>query len=154
MRKFIVCLGAAILAISAAYPALAKENETAEKIQTVKVSSIKEFGADKYLKKVPFNTDKLVFNTMYFKKRQLLPLHKHPVTDELFYIVDGVGEFTVGNESVMVGPTSSVYGPAGIFHGLVNSGDKEMIVISVQAPKPVENIYAAKATVVCSLCKQ
>jgi len=123
-------------------------------MQTIKIDDIKEFNADKFFKKVPLNTDKLVFNTFYFKSRQLLPFHKHPATDELFYIVDGVGQFTVGNESIIVGPTSSVYGPANVFHGLVNSGDKDMVVISVQAPKPVENVYAENATLVCVVCKQ
>ena len=53
-----------------------------------------------------------------------------------------------------VGPTSVVYGPAGVFHGIVNSGDKDMIVISVQGPKPVETIYADNATMICPVCKQ
>lgn len=123
-------------------------------MQTVKVSDIKEFNAEKFLKKVPLDTDKIIFNTFYFKPRQFLPFHKHPSTDELFYIVEGVGEFTVGNENIIVGQTSSVYGPANVFHGVVNSGDKDMVVISVQAPKPVETIFAENSTVICPVCKQ
>ena len=65
-----------------------------------------------------------------------------------------MGEFTVGNESIIVGQTSSVYGPADVFHGIVNSGDKDMVVISVQAPKPVETIFAENSTVICPVCKQ
>jgi len=123
-------------------------------MQTVKINEIKEFLMEKFLKKVPFDTDKLIFNTFYFKPRQFLPFHKHPATDELFYIVEGVGEFIVGNESIIVGPTSSVYGLANVFHGVVNSGDKDMIVISVQAPTPVEKIFAENSTVICPVCKQ
>jgi quercetin dioxygenase-like cupin family protein len=123
-------------------------------MQTVKISEIKEFSKEKFLKKVPLETDKIVFNTFYFKPRQILPFHKHPATDELFYIVEGVGEFTVGGEQVIIGSTSSVYGPAGVFHGFVNSGDKDMVVISVQGPKPIETIYAENATAICPVCKQ
>ena len=123
-------------------------------MQTVKISEIKEFATEKFLKKVPLETDKIVFGTFYFKPKQFLPFHKHPATDELFYIVEGVGEFTVGNESIIVGPTSSVYGPADVFHGVVNSGDKDMVVISVQAPKPVETVFAENSTVICPVCKQ
>jgi len=78
-------------------------------MKTVKVAELKEFSAEKFLKKVPLDTDKIIFNTFFFKPRQFLPFHKHPSTDELFYVVEGIGEFTVGNEQTTVGPTSSVY---------------------------------------------
>jgi quercetin dioxygenase-like cupin family protein/DNA-directed RNA polymerase subunit RPC12/RpoP len=152
MRK--VILSAFLLFMLGTGFASAQEQAEAPKLQTVKTNEIQEFNVDKFIKKSPLNTDKLVFNVYFFKPRQLLPLHKHPVTDELFYIQEGVGKFTVGNESVTVGPTSSVYGPANVFHGLVNSGDKDMVLISVQAPKPVEIIYAENATLTCSVCKQ
>ena len=132
----------------------AQEQKETPKMQTVKINDIKEFSADKLLKKVPLSADKFVFNTYYFKPRQILPFHKHPASDELFYVVEGVGEFTVGNESVTVGPSSAVYGPANVFHGLVNSGDKDLVLISVQAPKPVEIVYAENATMACPVCKQ
>ena len=154
MRKRILALSVILLAAFAASLASAEEKGDITKLETVKISDIKEFKADKFIKKVPFTTDKVVYNTFYFKPRQFLPLHKHPATDEIFYIVDGVGEFTVGDKQVTVGPTSTVYGPANTFHGLVNSGTKDMIVISVQAPKPVTNTYAENATVVCPVCTQ
>jgi mannose-6-phosphate isomerase-like protein (cupin superfamily) len=154
MRRVIPVLSVVLLLTCAAGVAFAEKKTQAPQLQTVKINDIKEFNADKFVRKDPLTTDKFVFNTFYFKPRQFLPFHKHPASDELFYIAEGVGEFTVGNESVTVGPTSSVYGPAGVFHGLVNSGDKEMVVISVQAPKPVTNIYAENATVKCPVCKQ
>ncbi|MDD5688368.1 MAG: cupin domain-containing protein [Elusimicrobia bacterium] len=123
-------------------------------MQTVKINDLKEFSSEKFLKKVPLETDKIVFNTFYFKPKQFLPFHKHPATDEMFYIIEGVGEFTIGSEQIIVGPTSSIYGPSDVFHGVVNSGDKNMVMISVQGPKPVETIFAENSTVVCPVCKQ
>ncbi|MGE5197983.1 MAG: cupin domain-containing protein [Deltaproteobacteria bacterium] len=154
MRRVIMFLSIVLLFTLAARFAFAEEKAEVNKMQAVKVNDIKEFNPDKFLKKSPLDTDKIVFNTFFFEPRQILPFHKHPATDELFYIVEGVGEFTVGNENAIVGPTSSVYGPADVFHGLVNSGDKEMVVISVQAPKPVETVYAENATITCPVCKQ
>ena len=154
MRRLILFLGVVLLFTSGVCFTFAEEKGKVNKIQTVKVNEIKEFNLDKFLKKVPLDTDKIVFNTFFFKPRQILSFHKHPATDELFYIVEGVGQFTVGNESAIVGPTSTVYGPANVFHGLVNSADKDMVVISVQAPKPVEITYAENATVTCPVCKQ
>ena len=154
MKRVIQLWSVVLLLAFTAGPAFAAGKNEVNKIETVKINDIKEFNADKFLKKVPLDTDKMEVNAFYFKPRQFLPFHKHPATDELFYIVEGVGEFTVGNESVIVGPTSAVYGPADVFHGLVNSGNKEMIVVSVQAPKPVTNIYAENATLTCPVCNQ
>jgi len=123
-------------------------------VQYVKVDDIREVAAEKFLKKVPLTTDKLVFNSFFFKPRQFLPFHKHPATDEVFYIVEGTGEFALGNEQVTVGPTGTVYGFADVFHGVVNSGIGDLVMISVQGPKPIESIFADYATVVCPVCRQ
>ena len=154
MRKVIPLVSVVLVSALAVSFSFAQEKQEVKKLQMVKVNDIKEFNADKFIKKAPLTTEKFVFNTFFFKPRQILPFHKHPASDELFYIVEGVGEFTVGNESVTVGPTSSVYGPADVFHGLVNSGDKEMVVFSVQAPRPVTTTYAENATVKCPVCGQ
>ncbi len=154
MRRINPVLSVILALAFAAGLAYAQENKEAAKIQAVKIDEIKEFSPDKFLKKSPLNTDKLVFNTFFFKPSQILPYHKHPASDELFYIVEGSGEFTVGNDKVMIGPTSAVYGPADVFHGLVNSGDKDMVVISVQSPKPVTTVFAENSTVICPVCKQ
>jgi quercetin dioxygenase-like cupin family protein len=154
MRRTVLFLGTVLLFTMVASFAFAEEKADTSKMQTVKINGIKEFNAEKFLKKTPLDTDKIVFNTFYLKPRQILPFHKHPATDELFYIVEGTGEFTVGNASAIVGPTSAVYGPANVFHGLINSGNAEMAVISVQAPKPVEYTAAENATIICPVCKQ
>ena len=154
MQRSIRFLSVILFMVFAASLAFAQEKKEVSKLQTIKISDIKEFKTDKYLKKMPLNTDKLIFNSFYFKPREFLPFHKHPATDELFYITEGTGEFTVGSESTIVGPTSTVYGPAGVYHGLVNSGQKDMVVISVQAPKPVTNEYDENVTVTCVVCKQ
>lgn len=125
-----------------------------EGLQTVNVNDIKEFAKSELMKKVPLTTDKLVFNSYFLAPRQVLALHKHPTTDELFFIVEGHGQFTVGSSQVMVDSGSAIYGPAAVPHGVVNSGNKDMVMISVQSPKPVKMIYSENASVVCGVCGQ
>jgi len=125
-----------------------------EGVQTVNINDIKEFNIKEMLKKVPLDTGKLVFNTYFLEPRQLLNLHKHPATDELFFIVQGSGQFTVGKDQVMVDSGSVVYGPANVPHGLVNSGKSEIVMISVQSPKPVKMMYIENSSPVCSVCGQ
>jgi mannose-6-phosphate isomerase-like protein (cupin superfamily) len=123
-------------------------------IETVNINDIREFDKNDLLKKVPLTTDKFVFNAYFLEPRQLLKLHKHPTSDEFFYIVEGRGQFTVGNDQTMVNSGSAIYGPADVPHGLVNSGDKEIVMISVQTPKPVKMVYIENSSVACAVCGQ
>ena len=122
--------------------------------QTVNLNDIKQFDQKEMIKKGPLTTDKLVFNTFFFSPRQVLKLHKHPASDELFYIVEGKGQFTVGANTFPVESGSVVYGPANVMHGLVNSGGAGIVLISVQSPKPVTTVFAEKAIAKCPVCGQ
>ena len=148
---------ALLLAVSAAGFAQEPAKTLVEKkaaLQTVNMDDIREFDKHDLLKKQPLTTDKFVFNTFFLKPRQVLKLHKHPATDELFYIIEGRGQFTVGDNQVMVDSGSAVYGPATVPHGMVNSGDKDLVMISVQAPKPVKITYIENASINCPVCGQ
>ena len=123
-------------------------------METVKLDDIREFSEEKLVKKQPLKTDKVAYNTFFLKPFQILPFHRHPATDEVFHIVEGQGEFTVGSEQKIVSAGATVYGPAATFHGVVNSGQKDMVMISVQAPKPVETEFKENATIICPVCKQ
>ena len=123
-------------------------------LQNINIGDIREFDKGDMLKKVPFITDKLVFNTYFLEPRQVLKLHKHPVTDELFYLIEGRGQFTVGSNQFMVGTGAVIYGPAGVSHGLVNSGSENMVMLSVQSPKPVKMTYIENSAVSCGMCGQ
>jgi|GEM_PF-549543 len=123
-------------------------------LQSVNLNDIKEFDKKDILKKVPLDTEKLVFNIYFLEPRQILNFHKHPATDELFYIVEGRGQFTLGNNQIMVDSGSVVYGPENVFHGVVNSSNKRMVMLSVQAPKPVKMVYAENANIDCPVCGQ
>lgn len=123
-------------------------------LQYVNVGDIREFDKGEMLKKVPLTTDKLVFNTYFLEPRQVLKLHKHPATDELFYLIEGRGQFTVGKEQIVADSGAAVYGPANVPHGLVNSGDKQLVMISVQSPKPVKMTYSENSAATCIVCGQ
>jgi mannose-6-phosphate isomerase-like protein (cupin superfamily) len=158
MRRVIINAAALICVLATAVfadnVAVSSAPVKQDKLQVMNLNDIRQFDKSDILKKVPLDTGKLVFNAYFLEPRQLLRFHKHPATDELFYIVEGRGQFTVGNNQVMVDPGSAVYGPAGVNHGIVNSGTKEMVVVSVQGPKPVQINYAENSTIICPVCGQ
>lgn len=64
-----------------------------------------------------------------------LPVHKTPV-DVLFYVLEGNGEISIGEEKQLVEPDTLVESPKDIPHGLYNSGDTLFRVLVVKTPKP------------------
>ncbi len=60
--------------------------------------------------------------------------HHHLVTEEIYYIVEGEGRMTVGDESREVRAGDAVYIPRGNSHTITNTGESEMKIILVCGP--------------------
>ena len=85
-----------------------------------------------------FNGEDLVTDTYYFKVGQILEYHRHPEGDQVFFVLQGTGNFYLDNgteELVEVAPGSIIYVPAGVWHRLDNTGDNEMIACQVTKAK-------------------
>ena len=46
--------------------------------------------------------------------------HYHPMTEEIYYILEGVGEMTIGDEMRTVGPGDAIAIPPGSIHTIRN----------------------------------
>lgn len=67
-----------------------------------------------------------------------IPLHKHPTTDELFFIIKGRFEFTIGDNIITADEGDLVQGVMNIPHSFRNISDSNGIFLSVKGPKPVD----------------
>ncbi len=67
-----------------------------------------------------------------------VPLHKHPTTDELFFIVRGKVKFRVGDSELVATKGDIVQGKMDIPHSFENVGDEPAAFLSVKGPKPVD----------------
>jgi len=68
-------------------------------------------------------------------------LHKHPTSDELFFILKGKLKFRVGNKEFVATVGDVVKGRMDIGHGFANSGDEPAAFLSVKGPKPVQTVF-------------
>ena len=67
--------------------------------------------------------------------------HNHPGSEEIIYVVSGEGEQMVDDQPpVKVGPGSSIYIPADVFHSTVNTGKETMQLIVVYSPAGPERL--------------
>jgi len=55
-----------------------------------------------------------------------VPFHMHSREDETFYVVSGMGEFRLGDTTVVRGAGSRVYGPRDVPHTFRNVGDDDL----------------------------
>lgn len=67
-----------------------------------------------------------------------VPLHKHPTTDEIFFILKGKIKFKVGNKEIIATAGDVIEGKMDIPHSFANIGDEHAAFLSVKGPKPVD----------------
>lgn len=101
---------------------------------------IPEAGGPVSLRACLMRTDKAAFNVYSFQPWQALSMHRHPGSDEVFYVIDGRCLFYVGRENKLVEPGNAVYVPAGSGHAVL-SCERCVTLISVQGPQPVMSVY-------------
>ncbi len=69
-----------------------------------------------------------------------IPLHKHPTSDELFYIIKGRFRFKVGGRELIAVPGDVVQGKMDVPHTFENVSDEQGVFLSVKGPKPVQTV--------------
>ena len=71
-----------------------------------------------------------------FEPGQEHAVHAHEGMDKLYQVLEGNGRFQVGEVTEEVAAGSLVIAPAGVPHGVVNTGDGRLVVLAVLAPPP------------------
>ena len=64
-------------------------------------------------------------------------LHAHEDADKFYYVVEGHGRFTLGDEARRLGPGEAAWAPRGLPHGVENDGDRPLVALAVLTPRPV-----------------
>ncbi|BAS28238.1 dimethylsulfonioproprionate lyase family protein [Limnochorda pilosa] len=70
-----------------------------------------------------------------------VPLHDHE-QEEVYLVLSGRGEIQVGDEVEPVEGVTAIYLPPGKPHELRNTGEAEMVMVFVYAPKGVVSHWA------------
>lgn len=75
-------------------------------------------------------TEQIGVDTYYFRPGQVLDYHKHPGSDQVFFIIAGEGTFYLDDgveTQIEVRPGSIVLAPADVLHKLVNTGEGNLV---------------------------
>ncbi|MFB0514215.1 MAG: cupin domain-containing protein [Candidatus Bathyarchaeia archaeon] len=110
-------------------------------MEIIKAESLMDFSVDKY-RRMPLPNTKGLMRLLCFGPNQNVPFHRHPEADEIFYVLKGQGEISVGAEKMKVKNGFFVKAPAGVLHQWKN-GKERLVLISVLIP-PSSYVYVAK----------
>jgi mannose-6-phosphate isomerase-like protein (cupin superfamily) len=74
-----------------------------------------------------------------------LPAHTHANSDEMLYFLAGSATLTVGGKDQVIGPGWLGIVPRGTTHAIVRTGNKAVLVLSIQSGPPCPNGAASGA---------
>lgn len=91
---------------------------------------------DKPFKHTFFSGEALFVGLNTLKPGQIQAVHVHEENDKIYFVLAGWGEFTVGEEVRTCGPGTLIIAPAGVPHGVKNSGSSPLTFLMVMSPPP------------------
>ena len=89
---------------------------------------------EKFFKSTLAESPHLLLGLNCLEPGQAQAVHAHAAQDKFYFVVEGQGEFTVGEETCVAGAGVAVWAPAGVAHGVANRGSQRLVVLVGIAP--------------------
>lgn len=90
--------------------------------------------AEKFHKATLWTGEHVMVGLNCLEPNQTQPVHAHAGADKFYFVLSGVGQFTVGDEEKSVASGVVVLAPAGIPHGVTNAGTERLSLLVAIAP--------------------
>jgi quercetin dioxygenase-like cupin family protein len=103
-------------------------------MEQAKINDLVEFSHDKRVRKRIFLSDDIVSEVVCYEPGQGTPVHHHPRQDEIFYVIEGRGTMSVGEEVIAVSASSTVFVPATVPHGFSAADDSRLVLMFFKGP--------------------
>ena len=100
------------------------------------VRSEVSFSEDKMKKNSLFDSPYLFYDAYCLLPGQDQKVHAHEGSDKVYYVLEGTGRFTVGEEEQDLGEGHAVIARTGVPHGVRNASDKNLVLLVTMAPRP------------------
>jgi mannose-6-phosphate isomerase-like protein (cupin superfamily) len=91
---------------------------------------------DKFFKSTLFQSPRLLLGLNCLEPGQVQHTHSHADQDKFYFVIEGQGTFAVGAETSQAGPGMVIWAPAGVDHGVTNTGDVRLVLLVGIAPAP------------------
>ena len=106
-----------------------------EKVEHHEVLNLAEFSKEEFIRKPLIQSKGITCDFVCFEPGQAAVMHKHPVQDEIFYVVDGKGVITFEDRNdIPVETGSAVFIPSGVVHGVATTHSHRLILMLTKGP--------------------
>jgi quercetin dioxygenase-like cupin family protein len=92
--------------------------------------------AEKFYKTTLFQADHLMIGLNCLEPGQVQQVHEHADQDKFYYVIEGIGHFTIDEVVTEVGPGYVVWAEAGVPHGVENRSNESLTILMGIAPSP------------------
>ncbi len=90
----------------------------------------------KFFKSTMFQSERLLLGLNCLEPGQEQHVHTHAGQDKFYFVIEGTGTFTVGDEVRVAGVGWTVWAPADVPHGVTNTGEDRLVLLVGIAPAP------------------
>ena len=94
------------------------------------------FSPEKMKKVNLFDTERMFCDAYGLNPGQEQTAHAHAASDKVYFVLDGIGKFRIGEEEREAGTGEAVLAPAGAPHAVRNPGPARLTLLVFMAPKP------------------
>jgi mannose-6-phosphate isomerase-like protein (cupin superfamily) len=101
-----------------------------------RVGDFVDVGTGKFYKATLFRAETLLIGLNCLEPGQVQQPHVHDDQDKFYYVVEGDGRFWLGEDQVTATAGELVWAPAGLHHGVENSGHGRLTLLVGIAPAP------------------
>jgi quercetin dioxygenase-like cupin family protein len=91
---------------------------------------------DKFYKTTLFLSDALLLGLNCLEPGQSQKAHEHSGQDKFYFVVEGRGEFQIGDQIQPASAGQVIWAPAGVIHGVSNETDSRLTLLVGIAPAP------------------
>lgn len=106
-----------------------------ERVEHREILDLAEFSKEDFVRKALIQSNGIVCDFVCFESGQAAGLHKHPVQDEIFYVVEGKGVITFEDrDDIPIKPGSVVFIPSGVVHGVDTTDSDRLILMLTKGP--------------------
>lgn len=100
------------------------------------VSEHSHFSGEKMQKNSLFDSPNLLHDAYCLMPGQQQKVHTHEDSEKIYYVLQGTGRFTVGEEERDLGEGQAVIARAGEPHGVRNETRENLTLLVTMAPPP------------------
>jgi mannose-6-phosphate isomerase-like protein (cupin superfamily) len=105
-------------------------------METISIADAFAFSEEKMKKNTLFDSPHLFYDAYCLLPGQSQKIHAHDGSDKVYYILQGTGRFTVGDEERDLSEGNAVIARAGDPHGVSNETQENLVLLVTMAPHP------------------